>query len=434
MSNHHHHFQNRGALAMRRIFVLFTLGLLSWSLFSATSNAIPAFARKYGFNCNMCHSGFTRLNDLGQRYRDNGYQIPGQEGKEKTVFDAGPPIALRTTTGFSSYTVDKNTSSSFNVFGLDLLAAGVFHKNVSFLMIYTPRIDEPAADFNGAGNGTNPSQLGALESVSIVFSNIVEDVLNVRIGRFEPAYHPFSSKRKYTLFEPYEIYSFATPISTFLFDDNQIGVEASGHFRSGFKYAAGAVNGNGANPDNNNAKDLYARVSQTIGKGDGQTAGQRIGLLGYYGWQPSTLAGKIPAPTGETNGKANGGFYRIGIDGSFNYDAFNLGLLYLTGLDDKPLNNVNPLEDYKFSGGLAELNWAGLMNDRMIVSFLYNWVRPPSYDDLHNIDAYTTLVRYYLGDWSALNVGLHAEYTYRETGNTSIRAEHLVALAVDFAF
>src|SRR5450759_2603304 len=90
MSNHHHNFQNRGALAMRRIFVLFTLGLLSWSLFSATSNAIPAFARKYGFNCNMCHSGFTRLNDLGQRYRDNGYQIPGQEGKEKTVFDAGP--------------------------------------------------------------------------------------------------------------------------------------------------------------------------------------------------------------------------------------------------------------------------------------------------------------------------------------------------------
>jgi hypothetical protein len=382
----------------------------------------------------MCHSGFTRLNDFGQGYRDNGYQIPGQEGKEKTVFDAGAPIALRTTTGFTSYTADKNTSSSFNVFGLDLLAAGVFHKNVSFLMIYTPRIDEPAADFNGAGNGSNPSQLGALESVSIVFSNIVQDVLNVRIGRFEPAYHSFSSKRKYTLFEPYEVYSFATPTSTFLFDDNQIGVEATGHFNSGFKYAAGIVNGNGANPDNNNSKDLYARVSQTIGKGDGQTAGQRIGLLGYYGWQPSTLTGKIPAPTGETNGNTNAGFYRIGIDGSFNYDAFNLGLLYLTGLDDKPLNTVKPTEDYNFSGGLAELNWAGLMNDRMIVSLIYNWVRPPSYDDIHNIDAYTALVRYYLGDWSAVNVGLHAEYTYRQTGNTSIRGEHIVALAVDFAF
>jgi hypothetical protein len=409
---------------------MFTLGLLVWSLFSTISNAIPAFARKNGFNCNMCHTGFTRLNDFGQRYRDNGYQIPGQEGKEKTIFDAGPPIALRTTTGFTSYTADKNTTSSFNVFGLDLLAAGVFHKNVSFLMIYTPRIDEPAEDFTGA----KPSQLGALESVSIVFSNIVQDVLNVRIGRFEPAYHPFSSKRKYTLFEPYEVYAFATPTSTFLFDDNQIGVEAAGHFSSGFKYAAGVVNGNGANPDNNNAKDFYARVSQTIGKGDGQTAGQRIGLLGYYGWQPSFLSGNILSPTGETNGNANAGFYRIGIDGSINYDAFNLGFLYLIGADDKPLNTLQPAEDYSFSGGLAELNWAGLMNDRMIVSLMYNWVRPPSYDDIRNIDAYTALVRYYLGDWSAVNVGLHAEYTFRQTGNTSVRDEHLVALAVDFAF
>lgn len=419
---------------MRKIFVMLILGIFFWTLCSSTSNAIPAFARKYGFNCNMCHSGFTRLNDLGQRYRDNGYQIPGQEGMEKTVFDAGSPIALRTTTGLSSYTADKHTSSSFSVTGLDLLAAGVFHKNVSFLLIYTPRIDEPAADFSGAASGTNPSQLGALESVSIVFSNIIQDVLNVRFGRFEPAYHSFSSKRKYTLFEPYEIYTFAMPSNTFLFDDNQIGVEATGHFSNGLKYAVGMVNGNGANPDNNNGKDLYARISHTIGKGDGQTAGHRIGLIGYRGWQPTNLAGKIPSPTGETNGNTNGGFYRIGIDGSFNVDAFNLGLLYLAGSDDKPLNSVKPASSYDFSGGLAELNWGGLMNDRLIISITYNWVRPPSYDAVHNINAYTALVRYYLGDWSAVNVGLHGEYTFRQTGNTIVRDEHLVAFAVDFAF
>ena len=45
------------------------------------SQAIPAFARKYGFNCNMCHTGYAKLNDFGQRFRDNGYQIPGQQGK-----------------------------------------------------------------------------------------------------------------------------------------------------------------------------------------------------------------------------------------------------------------------------------------------------------------------------------------------------------------
>ena len=67
------------------------------------AEAIPAFARKYGFNCNMCHTGYTKLNDWGQRFRDNGYQIPGQEGTEKNVFDTAPPIAMRTSFGYTAY-------------------------------------------------------------------------------------------------------------------------------------------------------------------------------------------------------------------------------------------------------------------------------------------------------------------------------------------
>ena len=74
------------------------------------------------------------------------------------------------------------------------------------------------------------------------------------------------------------------------------------------------------------------------------------------------------------------------------------------------------------------------MNDRVIISLLYNWVRLPSYDSGRTIDAYTALIRYYLGDWSAVNVGLHAEYTYRRTGDTNTLNEHLAAFAVDFGF
>ena len=80
------------------------------------------------------------------------------------------------------YKVEDRTSNGFNLYGLDLLAAGVFHKNVSFLLIYTPRIDEPAADFSGPGSGDNPSQLGGLESANIVFSNIVDECAQ-RAGR-----------------------------------------------------------------------------------------------------------------------------------------------------------------------------------------------------------------------------------------------------------
>lgn len=419
---------------MKRVLALSLLWLFTWALFPSEADAIPAFARKYGFNCNMCHSGFTRLNDFGQRYRDNGYQIPGQAGGEKTVFDQGPPLALRTSAGLSVYSSENGTSNGFNIFGLDLLAAGVFHKNVSFLLIYTPRIDEPAADFYGPGSGNNPSQLGGVESANIVFSNIIQNALSVRVGRFEPGYHPFSSKRKHYLFQPYEVYAFTTPSNSFVFDDNQMGIEASGHFTNGFKYALGMVNGNGANPDNNSAKDFYMNTVYTIGKGDGQTTGQRLGAFGYCGWQPTDLTRAVPAPTGETNGDKNELFYRIGVDGSFNYESFNLGVLFMLGHDNKKLNSIDPGSNYKYTGGFAELNWTGLMNDRLVVSFLYNWVWPPSYDAERNVNAYTALLRYYLGDWSAVNVALHAEYTFRSTGDQKKFNEHLVAFVVDFGF
>ncbi|MCX6375655.1 MAG: hypothetical protein NTU88_06415, partial [Armatimonadetes bacterium] len=81
---------------MRRLLLAAILVLV----LAAPSHAIPAFARKYGFNCAMCHIAWPRLNDFGQKFRMNGYQIPGQEDQEKTVSQiAGPPLSLRTSAG-----------------------------------------------------------------------------------------------------------------------------------------------------------------------------------------------------------------------------------------------------------------------------------------------------------------------------------------------
>ncbi|MCK7489868.1 MAG: hypothetical protein MZU79_06280 [Anaerotruncus sp.] len=77
--------------AMKKLLTV-TFGLVfSLLALSQAALAIPAFARKYGYNCNMCHVAFPKLNDWGQRFRDNGYQTPGQAGLEKTVFESGIP-------------------------------------------------------------------------------------------------------------------------------------------------------------------------------------------------------------------------------------------------------------------------------------------------------------------------------------------------------
>jgi hypothetical protein len=420
---------------MKKI-ILFLITLLLCEFFSVKNSlSVPSFARKYGFNCSMCHMGFTKLNDFGQRFRDNGYQIPGQAGKEGTVFETAPPISMRLPLGHTTYNTKAGTANSFNLYGFDLLASGVLLKNVSFIMIYTPRIDEPSAYFSGRDSSNNSaSQYGSLETVSLVFSNIIPNVLNLRIGKFEPGYHIFSSKRSYYLFQPNEIYSMTSPKNNYIFDDNQLGIEASGHFKTGFKYTAGVVSGNGSSPDNNNNKDIYLSLSQTFGKGDGQSAGQRIGVFGYYGWQPLTLPGTVIGNMGQTNGSNNKSFSRIGFTGSINYKSLNVQLLYLMGSDDKGFNTLRPTENYKYSGGFIELDYVGLLNNKLVGSVMYNWIQPPDYDSDREFKSYSALCRYYLGDWSAVNVSLHAEFTHRIIGNISKLEENIFALAVDFAF
>ena len=419
---------------MKKLIMLFTVISLFEFVLPFNSQAIPAFARKYGFNCNMCHTAYPKLNDFGQRFRDNGYQIPGQEGTEKNVFENGPPIAMRTSFGYTTYNNHEGTASGFNLNGLDLLSAGVLHKNISYLLIYTPRIDVPAGSYLGpdSQNG-NPSQTGSLESVSLNFNNIIQDAMNIRVGRFEPGYHVFSSKRSYYLMQPYEIYNMTTANNPYSFDDNQIGIEATGHFRFGLKYAAGIVNGNGGNPDNNNNQDIYLNVTQTIGKGDGQSAGQRIGLFGYRGSQPLTLPGNVVGPFGNTNGTNNKSFSRYGGTTSFNWKTLNLQILYLKGVDDKAFNTQDPTKDYSYSGGFVELDYAGMLNNRLVASALYNWTTPPSYDSGREIKAYSFLFRYYLGHWSAVNIAMHAEFTNRVTGKVDKVNENMFLLGLDFA-
>ena len=403
-----------------------------------TGHAIPAFTRKHGFNCNMCHTSYTKLNDFGQRFRDDGYQIPGQEGAEKSVFETPPPIAFRTSFGLLAAHTKQADTYGFDIVGFDLLAAGMMHKNISFLFIYTPRIDEPAADHTGTSGGTNPSQLATLESANLVFSDLIQDRLNLRVGRFEPAYHLVSSKRSYYLQQSYEVYGFGTPGNSFAFEDNQMGLEVAGRFPQGFGYALGVVNGNGANPDNNKRKDFYLTLHKVFGRGDGQSAGQQIGVFGYLGWQPSiTQSLSTAIVQGAAPGAGNKPFRRLGGNVSLNWRTFNLRALFMQGVDDKALNSsISPgaQEDYEFTGGFAQLDYAGLWNNRLLASVMYNWVEPPCGDDGNAITAMSGLVRYYLGSWTAVNVALHAEYTHREVGENNPQKEDLLALLIDFAF
>ncbi|MEI6913826.1 MAG: hypothetical protein WCL39_01715 [Armatimonadota bacterium] len=374
--------------------------------------AIPVFARKYGFNCTTCHSNFPRLNDFGVRYRQNGYQLPGRENEEKTVLESPTPIAMRTSAGYN-YNKFENTSDStdvnqFQLNGLDILSAGLIGPNIGYMLVYPPQIE---------GSRGVVAQTGVLEMASVVFSNIGSTMLNVRAGRFEPAYVAFSAKRMLSV-SSYEIYDFAFPGGS-AFSDTRTGIELTGYDRQGFSYATGLVNGSNSATSTDGTDDVYLRVSKVFGAGEGQTAGQRIGLLGYSGRGRGT-PGSVPTLSTRES------YSRFSLDASLNFDRFNFAAQYLHGKDNKALWGT--ASDVKFSGGFAELSY---MPSTSIVGFTrYECVNTGDLDQ--DVKRWTVGGRYYFQD----NIALHLEYSDRNQNQPgfSDATERFFTTRLDFAF
>jgi hypothetical protein len=399
----------------RRLMCLLLLALIGIGLAAQDAAAIPVFARKYGFECTMCHSNIPRLNDFGQLYRMNGYRLPGREDAEKTVLDVQAPVAFRTSAG---YNLEQNNDASglddlaaMQLNGLDLLSAGLLARNIGYSMVYVPHYGESRGVVG---------QDGALEMASVVFSGLARTWLNVRVGRYEPAYVPFSVKRQLGV-APYEVLDMSFPGGP-ASSETQTGIEVSGFGRNRFAYAAGLVMGSETNAADDNPTDVYGRASYVFGAGQGQTAGQRIGVLSYLG--QARPFGHIAAE------REN--FTRVGADVSLNALHCNLAAQYLYFLDDPTLWGRPATEDQvTWSGGFAELSCLPHVN---VVAFArYDYVDAPSVDN-KDVNRATVGVRYYVVD----NCALHGEYSYRSVKSLSPGVDDATlsffTARVDFAF
>ena len=377
------------------------------ALWPRAAGAVPVFARKYGTNCTMCHSTMPRLNDFGQRYRANGYRMPDREDEEKTVLESPPPFAMRTGAGFVLEDLNRramaiegrSSVSTFQLTGLDVFSAGLLGRHVGYLAVYVPPIPD------GPGLA---AQDGTLEMASVVFSGLAGPWLNVRVGRFEPAYVTTSAKRILSG-AGYEIYDATFPGGV-PFSETQTGIELTGGARQHLRYAAGWVTGGSAADEI--PADVYGRVAWVFGPGEGQTAGQRLGVVAYRGVI------------------ADDTFGRYGLDASLNVSVVNLSVQVLFAEDAKGL--WAPHRDASWSGGFAEASVTPRVD---LVAFarvdLVNGPKDLGYDVLR-----TTLGgRWYVED----NVAFHLEGSMRsatqDTGGHPVTAtENAVAARVDFAF
>src|SRR5579864_4206429 len=109
---------------------------------------IPAFARKYGLPCSACHEGWPMLNNFGQHFKDNGYQLGNERDAPIYQEPSYWPIMFRTTPTWhrennnrqvidivpgnaASGLVEASvTQSGFDVGGVDMITAGTLYKNI----------------------------------------------------------------------------------------------------------------------------------------------------------------------------------------------------------------------------------------------------------------------------------------------------------------
>jgi hypothetical protein len=419
----------------------------------AKLRAIPAFARKYGMPCSACHEAWPKLNNFGQNFKDNGYQMGNDRDAPIFQQPAYWPIAFRMTPSWHRESVDRTdisnpatgeitegqlTTHGFDISGMDILTAGTLAKNISFQMI-------PSADNSGAFH---------FEAVNVRFDNLLHSTwLNVKVGKFELD-NVISEKRILALSNNggiYQGYHFQ-PVTenptlfTFGLGDNQLGFEVSGHSRNSYtRYSVAVLSSNDGteNLPNGHGYDAFLTANQAFQAG--RFGLQRVGAFAYIGRAP-TYRTLIAGQSAIGDGLGQKGFYRAGFFGLWYVKKFDFTTMFIHGSDSAFLGTgtpaFSPLPDGarspSWNVGTIETHYT--FSPQLIFINRYELVRMsqqalPGLGDTGNVDVLTFGTRYYPFISSRAGFAFHDEYSIlRQRGTSPINGRDVTSSSLFLGF
>ncbi|MBI5411096.1 MAG: hypothetical protein HZA21_03795 [Nitrospirae bacterium] len=279
------------------------------------AQAVPAFARKYNLNCQSCHTRFPRLNTFGERFLENGYQLPGTEdggitGKKRlgdlTLNDVSQVLAFGLKGNYNSFTGTGSGATTSEIAfpeTMSLWLAGTLTRNVGFLVEPEFNLREGHAE---------------MERAFVTFNNLGgQDLVHVRVGRLDPSgfwSYPtlrqqvqtiaaktsgggafvsptidrvglgpsFMAAKFYGLFD--NAGQAVDPFHEALYNSHaEMGVDVHGRpFGKWFLYQAGVLNGAGESfGDSNKQKDWYAMGR--VDWADSNLFSAGLSGMGYFG-------------------------------------------------------------------------------------------------------------------------------------------------------
>jgi hypothetical protein len=341
------------------------------------AEAFPAFARKYGMSCSACHLAWPILNQVGEAFRDSGYQFGRGKDDPVTVTPGYLPVALRTTPAYE-YTRVVNSPDLPRPMavqhggvpvppGADVLAGGTIARNISFLLVL--------AGFSPAdGQSIVESAWARLDDLG------GSSWVNLKIGKFELDL-PASSHRSAALTSGYAAYAALpqgsllgrNPADGFDLGANQVGIEISGHDeRSSTRYALSFTSASGGEALSNNAWSspfLYLHLQQSVELANPVFPLIRLGVLAGIGWWPTRFEVDGSGNPVDGTGTAAKQFTRLGAEVSWmiGYPAtpawFTLAYVrgqesrgLATGTDPRTGQDLSRTAS-SFDSGFLELDW-----------------------------------------------------------------------------
>lgn len=379
---------------------------------------IPAFARKYGLRCSVCHTVWPELSAFGQRFKDNGYQLGNDRDSPIWQGNGYWPIAVRTTPQWHlENTTNQLTDAAptgktisqmgFDISGMDLLMLGTLHKNITFGLV--PTID---------ADGTT-----GVEAAFVRFDNLGNSPwANLKVGKFE--LDNLLSEKRFTWLSAnggfLYAYHYLPPgsLNNFGMGDNQIGAEFSGHSLNSYtRYSVSFLTTDDGEPGLPGGKSMDAMftLSRAFAMGSG-LGPQRIGLFGYLGNRPTAFetVGGSPIPG---TGSANESFLRVGATAQVWLG--NLELIPLVSHASDAVALGGSTQKPTWNSALLEAHYVA--TPRLLVQGRYELLRmskqadPATPKTLGNADAIALGVRAYPFMFSRDGMALHWEFAMTKT-------------------
>lgn len=282
---------------------LVALALIGTALAATPARALPAFSRKTGMACSVCHDAWPRLNDFGELYRDMGYRTGAMNDDEGAALES-VPISARATVGYSYSALTNQPTDT----GAQDIKSGAFAFPEADVYFATALANHVSAFIDIAGFGQEGT--ASLESAWVRINNIGTEWLNLKVGVLELDL-PFSMHRAFTIYSPFLVYDYHPTGSNnpFTLDENQRGVEISGHAHGpGLRYAVAlTTSGESGGASPLTAPTVYGHTTYTLLTRSMAIPRVRVGAMGNIGWVPTTFAtltppGGTPAAISGTGG------------------------------------------------------------------------------------------------------------------------------------